>query len=74
MRTLWRMAIRGGGTMSKETRSKNKSIIGQLRKKYGLKDNTPIHKVEIAMTPEDWKEFSEALTFPNGKPTDREQD
>ena len=69
MRTLWRMAITGGATMSKETRSKNKSIIGQLRKKYGLKDNTPIHKVEIAMTPEDWKAFSTALTFPNGKPT-----
>ncbi len=60
--------------MSKETRSKNKSIISQLRKKYGLKDNTPIHKVEIAMTPEDWQDFSEALTFPNGKPTNREQD
>jgi len=49
----------------------SKSIIGQLRKKYGLKDNTPIDKVEIAMTPEDWKDFSEALTFPNGKPTQR---
>ena len=49
----------------------HKSIIGQLRKKYGLKDNTPIHKVEIAMTPKDWKDFSEALTFPNGKPTNR---
>lgn len=49
----------------------SKSIIGQLRKKYGLKDNTPIHKVEIAMSPKDWKEFSEALTFPNGKPTQR---
>ena len=47
----------------------HKSIIGQLRKKYGLKDNTPIHKVEIAMSPKDWKDFSEALTFPNGKPT-----
>jgi len=49
----------------------HKSIIGQLRKKYGLKDNTPIHKVEIAMSPKDWKDFSEALTFPNGKPTQR---
>jgi hypothetical protein len=49
----------------------HKSIIGQLRKKYGLKDNTPIHKVEIAMSPKDWKDFSEALTFPNGKPTNR---
>jgi len=57
--------------MSNETRSRYKSIIGQLRKKYGLKDNTPIHKVEIAMTPKDWKDFSEALTFPNGKPTNR---
>ena len=57
--------------MSNETRSKYKSIIGQLRKKYGLKDNTPIDKVEIAMTPKDWKAFSEALTFPNGKPTQR---
>ena len=71
MRTLWRMAIRGGATMSNEIRSKYKSIIGQLRKKYGLKDNTPIDKVEIAMTPEDWKAFSMALTFPNGKPTQR---
>jgi len=53
-----------------KTRS-HKSIIGQLRKKYGLKDNTPIHKVEIAMSPKDWKDFSEALTFPNGKPTQR---
>ena len=49
----------------------HKSIIGQLRKKYGLKDNTPIHKVEQVMTPEDWQAFSEALTFPNGKPTNR---
>ena len=49
----------------------HKSIIGQLRKKYGLKDNTPIDKVEIAMTPKDWKAFSEALTFPNGKPSQR---
>ena len=57
--------------MSKETRSKYKSIIGQLRKKYGLKDNTPIDKVEIAMTPKDWKAFSMALTFPNGKPSQR---
>jgi len=47
----------------------HKSIIGQLRKKYGLKDNTPIHKVEIAMSPEDWEIFKEALTFPNGKPS-----
>jgi hypothetical protein len=23
------------------------------------------------MTPKDWKTFSEALTFPNGKPTQR---
>ena len=49
----------------------HKSVIGQLRKKYNLKDNTPIHKVEIAMSPKDWKKFSEALTFPNGKPTQR---
>ena len=49
----------------------HKSVIGQLRKKYGLKDNTPIDKVEIAMTPKDWQAFSEALTFPNGKPTNR---
>ena len=55
--------------MSQEIRSKYKSIIGQLRKKYGLKDNTPIHKVEQIMTPKDWQAFSEALTFPNGKPT-----
>ncbi len=53
-----------------KTRS-HRSIIGQLRKKYGLKDNTPIDKVEIAMTPKDWKAFSMALTFPNGKPTQR---
>ena len=58
--------------MSKEIRFKHKSIIGQLRKKYGLKDNTPIDdKVEIAMTAEDWQAFSMALTFPNGKPTQR---
>ena len=49
----------------------SKSIIGQLRKKYGLKDNTPIHKVEQIMTAEDWQAFSMALTFPNGKPTQR---
>ena len=49
----------------------HKSVIGQLRKKYGLKDNTPIHKVEQIMTPKDWQAFSEALTFPNGKPTQR---
>ena len=50
--------------MSNEIRSKYKSIIGQLRKKYGLKDNTPIHKVEQIMTPKDWQAFSMALTFP----------
>ena len=55
--------------MRNETRSRYKSIIGQLRKKYGLKDDTPIHKVEQIMTPKDWQDFSEALTFPNGKPT-----
>ena len=66
------MAIRGGAIMTIKTRS-HKSIIGQLRKKYGLKDNTPIHKVEIAMTPKDWQAFSTALTFPNGKPTNRDQ-
>ena len=49
----------------------HKSVIGKMRRKYGLKDNTPIHKVEIAMTPKDWKDFSEALTFPNGKPSQR---
>ena len=49
----------------------HRSIIGQLRKKYGLKDNTPIHKVEQVMTPEDWQAFSMALTFPNRKATDR---
>ena len=59
-----------GRIMTIKTKS-HKSIIGQLRKKYGLKDNTPIHKVEIAMSPKDWKDFSEALTFPNGKPTQR---
>lgn len=53
-----------------KTRS-HKSVIGQLRKKYGLKDNTPVHKVEQIMTPEDWQAFSEALTFPNGKPSQR---
>ena len=53
-----------------KTRS-HKSVISRLRKKYGLKDNTPIHKVEIAMSPEDWQAFSEALTFPNGKPSQR---
>jgi len=49
----------------------SKSIIGQLRKKYGLKDNTPIHKVKQIMTPKHWEAFSTALTFPNGKPTNR---
>ena len=49
----------------------HKSIIGQLRKKYGLKDNVDPKKAEIAMTPDDWKIFSEALTFPNGKPSQR---
>jgi hypothetical protein len=56
--------------MTIKTKS-HRSIIGQLRKKYGLKDNTPIDKVEIAMTPKDWQAFSEALTFPNGKPSQR---
>lgn len=59
-----------GSIMTIKTKT-HKSIIGQLRKKYGLKDNTPIDKVEIAMTPKDWKDFSEALTFPNGKPSQR---
>jgi len=50
----------------------HKSILGQMRKKYGLKDNVDLKKAEIAMTPDDWKIFSEALTFPNGKPSDKE--
>ena len=50
----------------------HKSILGQMRKKYGLKDNVDLKKAEIAMTPGDWKIFSEALTFPNGKPSTRE--
>ena len=49
----------------------HKSVISRLRKKYGLKDNTPVHKVEQIMTLEDWQAFSEALTFPNGKPSQR---
>ncbi len=53
-----------------KTRS-HKSVIGQLRKKYNLKDNTPIHKVEIEMPQESWEIFKEALTFPNGKPSQR---
>jgi len=59
-----------GGVMTIKTKT-HKSIIGQLRKKYGLKDNTPIHKVEQTMTPKDWQAFSEALTFPNGKPSQK---
>ena len=49
-----------------------KSIIGKMKRKYGLKDNVELKKAEIAMTPDDWKIFSEALTFPNGKPSKRE--
>lgn len=49
-----------------------KSIIGKMRRKYGLKDNVDLKKAEIAMTPDDWKIFSEALTFPNGKPSEKE--
>jgi hypothetical protein len=50
----------------------HKSVIGKMRRKYGLKDNVDLKKAEIAMTPDDWKIFSEALTFPNGKPSERE--
>ena len=57
--------------MALKTKS-HKSILGQMRKKYGLKDNVDLKKAEIAMTPDDWKIFSEALTFPNGKPSDKE--
>jgi hypothetical protein len=57
--------------MALKTKS-HKSILGQMRKKYGLKDNVDPKKAEIAMTPDDWKIFSEALTFPNGKPSTRE--
>ena len=73
MRSLWTMAIRGGAIVSIPKIRTHKSVIGQLRKKYGLKDNTPIHKVEQIMTPKDWQVFSDALTFPNGKPTQREK-
>jgi hypothetical protein len=55
--------------MSTPKNKSHKSVIGQLRKKYGLKDNTPVHKVEQIMTPKDWQAFSEALTFPNGRPS-----
>lgn len=50
----------------------HKSILGKMRKKYGLKDNIDPKKAKIAMTPGDWKIFSEALTFPNGKPSNKE--
>ena len=50
----------------------HKSVIGKMRRKYGLKDNVDLKKAEIAMTPDDWKIFSEALTFHNGKPSNKE--
>jgi hypothetical protein len=50
----------------------HRSVIGQMRKKYGLKDNVDPKKAKIAMTPDDWKIFIEALTFPNGKPSNKE--
>ena len=42
----------------------HKSIIGQLRKKYGLKDNTPIHKVEQVMIDykTEFKKYDDAIT------------
>ena len=43
--------LRGGAIVSIPKTRTHKSVIGQLRKKYGLKDNTPIHKVEQIMTP-----------------------
>ena len=54
--------------MSLKTKS-HRGIIGQIRKKYGLKDNIDPKKVKKIVTPEDWEIFSTALTFPNGKPT-----
>ena len=56
--------------MAIKTKS-HKSILGKMRKKYGLKDNVDPKKAEIAMTPDDWKIFSEALNFTNGKPSQR---
>ena len=50
----------------------HKSILGQMRKKYVLKDNVDPKKAEIAMTPDDWKMLSEELTFSNGKPSKKE--
>lgn len=54
--------------MSLKTKS-HRSIIGQIRKKYGLKDDIDPKKVKKIVTPEDWEIFINALTFPNGKPT-----
>jgi len=48
----------------------NKTIIGELRKKYSLKSNVPIDKLSKIMTPDDHKKFMEAITFPNGKPSE----
>mgnify|MGYP001315238633 CR=1 FL=1 len=56
--------------MSLKTKS-HRSIIGQIRKKYGLKDDIDPKKVKEIVTPEDWGIFINALTFPNGKPTNR---
>lgn len=53
-----------------KTRS-HKSVIGQIRKKYGLKDNIDPKKVKRIVTPKDWEIFITALTFPNGKPSER---
>ena len=52
----------------------HRSIIGQIRKKYGLKDDIDPKKVKEIVTPKDWEIFITALTFPNGKPTNKEQD
>ena len=52
----------------------HRSIIGQIRKKYGLKDDIDPKKVKEIVTPKDWEIFITALTFPNGKPTIKEQD
>jgi hypothetical protein len=47
-----------------------KNTIKRLRTKYQLKADTPFDKLPRLMTPRDHHDFMEAITFPNGKPSE----
>ena len=50
-----------------------KDITTRLRKKYELKADTPFAKLPMIMSPTDYKDFIQAIKYPNGKTNNPDQ-